>query len=223
MKRVAKAEFRMLKHMRRSDVQRRYNVGAATDWQDMLAALCHDHTGLVFEPEHDPEASPLSCPQCGHQLPEACMSCGKPLDPAEGGLIMTGAQLEKHRAQRHKRLQHMATHHPPPPPSPATPAPPPTPATPPIETTNVEEMAITKISLITKDRSDHEIEFRIGKHTPLRKLMQAYRERLGETLAELIFVTSEDGAVIYAEDTAEKLGLEDGDVILASIVDGFVQ
>ena len=138
MKRVLKAERGMLKRMPRADVQRRYNIGAATDWNDMLAAFCHDNTGLVFVPEHDSEASPLSCPQCGHRLPETCMGCGKHLDPAEGEFIMTEAQHRLHRehcrSYNRQRLEHMATHHPPPPPTPApTPPTPATPAPPPTE------------------------------------------------------------------------------------------
>jgi hypothetical protein len=118
---------------------------------------------------------------------------------------MTEAQRQKFKEQRRKRLLHMATHHPPPPP---------TPATPPIENTNVEEMAITQIIVIVKDRNGHEMQFRIAKHTPLRKLTQAYVQRLGNQL-DILFVTSDDFACIEAEDTCEKLGLNDGAVILA--------
>ena len=99
--------------------------------------------------------------------------------------------------QRRKRLLHMAKHHPPPPP---------TPATPPIETTNV--------IVIVKDRNGHEVKFRIAKHTPLRKLTQAYMQRLGNQ-QDILFVTSDDFTCIEAEDACEKLGLNDSAIILA--------
>ena len=202
MKRVMKAEMKMLRQMPRSDVQRRYNIGAATDWNDMMAALLADNSGLTFEPEDDADSQAST----QAELPDTCIGGGQVIDPAEGGMITTVAQFQKYKEQRRKRLLHMATHHPPPPP---------TPATPPIETSNVEEMAITNIIIAVKDRYGHKMQFRIAKHAPLRKLMQAYGQRSRITLTpDILFVTSDDFACIQAEDTCEKLGLNDGAVIL---------
>merc|ERR1711915_1057842 len=49
------------------------------------------------------------------------------------------------------------------------------------------------------------------KSTPLRKLMDAYCSRLGLTASQVRFMV--DGERISADDTAEKLGLEDEDLI----------
>merc|ERR1712137_1101956 len=51
----------------------------------------------------------------------------------------------------------------------------------------------------------------IKKSTPLRKLMDAYCSRLGLTASQVRFMV--DGERISADDTAEKLGLEDEDLI----------
>ena len=72
-------------------------------------------------------------------------------------MIVTEAMFQKVKAQREARLQHTATHHP---------LSPPTPATPPIETSNVEDMAITKISILIEGRSGHRTLFKISPQDP---------------------------------------------------------
>merc|ERR1712113_513154 len=62
-----------------------------------------------------------------------------------------------------------------------------------------------------KDQQGSEVQFKIKKSTPLRKLMDAYCSRLGLTASQVRFMV--DGERISADDTAEKLGLEDEDLI----------
>ncbi|OLP91593.1 Ubiquitin-like protein SMT3 [Symbiodinium microadriaticum] len=51
------------------------------------------------------------------------------------------------------------------------------------------------------------VQFKIKKTTPLRKLMDAYCSRLGLQASQVRFMV--DGERIAADDTAEKLGLEE--------------
>merc|ERR1712028_283267 len=67
------------------------------------------------------------------------------------------------------------------------------------------------IQLKVKDQQGSEVQFKIKKSTPLRKPMDAYCSRLGLTAAQVRFMV--DGERISADDTAEKLGLEDEDLI----------
>merc|ERR1712119_258894 len=67
------------------------------------------------------------------------------------------------------------------------------------------------IQLKVKDQQGSEVQFKIKKSTPLRKLMDAYCSRLGLTASQVRFMV--DGERISADDTAEKLGLEDEDLI----------
>merc|ERR1712139_152257 len=62
-----------------------------------------------------------------------------------------------------------------------------------------------------KDQQGSEVQFKIKKSTPLRKLMDAYCSRLGLQSSQVRFMV--DGERIGPEDTAEKLGLEDEDLI----------
>lgn len=55
------------------------------------------------------------------------------------------------------------------------------------------------------------IQFKIKKHTPLRKLMQAYCDRQGLTLATIRFRF--DGQAVNETDTPSKLEMEDDDTI----------
>merc|ERR1711948_121887 len=73
------------------------------------------------------------------------------------------------------------------------------------------EDAAAHIQLKVKDQQGSEVQFKIKKSTPLRKLMDAYCSRLGLTAAQVRFMV--DGERISADDTAEKLGLEDEDLI----------
>eukprot|EP00416_Gambierdiscus_australes_P030218 CAMPEP_0171091756 /NCGR_PEP_ID=MMETSP0766_2-20121228/35291_1 /TAXON_ID=439317 /ORGANISM="Gambierdiscus australes, Strain CAWD 149" /LENGTH=156 /DNA_ID=CAMNT_0011549915 /DNA_START=84 /DNA_END=552 /DNA_ORIENTATION=+ len=67
------------------------------------------------------------------------------------------------------------------------------------------------IQLKVKDQQGSEVQFKIKKSTPLRKLMDAYCSRLGLQASQVRFMV--DGERIAPDDTAEKLGLEDEDLI----------
>merc|ERR1719356_2337022 len=74
-----------------------------------------------------------------------------------------------------------------------------------------DDAAAAHIQLKVKDQQGSEVQFKIKKSTPLRKLMDAYCSRLGLTASQVRFMV--DGERISADDTAEKLGLEDEDLI----------
>eukprot|EP00450_Noctiluca_scintillans_P003172 CAMPEP_0194501332 /NCGR_PEP_ID=MMETSP0253-20130528/22507_1 /TAXON_ID=2966 /ORGANISM="Noctiluca scintillans" /LENGTH=95 /DNA_ID=CAMNT_0039343295 /DNA_START=49 /DNA_END=336 /DNA_ORIENTATION=- len=67
------------------------------------------------------------------------------------------------------------------------------------------------IQLKVKDQQGSEVQFKIKKSTPLRKLMDAYCSRLGLQASQVRFMV--DGERISPDDTADKLGLEDEDLI----------
>merc|ERR1711933_663839 len=67
------------------------------------------------------------------------------------------------------------------------------------------------IQLKVKDQQGSEVQFKIKKSTPLRKLMDAYCSRLGLQASQVRFMV--EGERIAPDDTAEKLGLEDEDLI----------
>merc|ERR1712205_1225 len=74
-----------------------------------------------------------------------------------------------------------------------------------------EDAAAAHIQLKVKDQQGSEVQFKIKKSTPLRKLMDAYCSRLGLQASQVRFMV--DGERIAPDDTAEKLGLEDEDLI----------
>merc|ERR1712086_1192183 len=74
-----------------------------------------------------------------------------------------------------------------------------------------EDAAAQHIQLKVKDQQGSEVQFKIKKATPLRKLMDAYCSRLGLQASQVRFMV--DGERIAPDDTAEKLGLEDEDLI----------
>jgi len=74
-----------------------------------------------------------------------------------------------------------------------------------------EAAAAAHIQLKVKDQQGSEVQFKIKKATPLRKLMDAYCSRLGLQASQVRFMV--DGERIAPDDTAEKLGLEDEDLI----------
>merc|ERR1711988_1737657 len=74
-----------------------------------------------------------------------------------------------------------------------------------------EAAAPAHIQLKVKDQQGSEVQFKIKKSTPLRKLMDAYCNRLGLQAQQVRFMV--DGERIGPDDTAEKLGLEDEDLI----------
>ena len=61
-----------------------------------------------------------------------------------------------------------------------------------------------------KDQQGSEVQFKIKKSTPLRKLMDANCSRLGLQASQVRFMV--DGERIAPDDIAEKLGLEDEDL-----------
>jgi len=69
------------------------------------------------------------------------------------------------------------------------------------------EEAPQHIQLKVKDQQGSEVQFKIKKSTPLRKLMDAYCSRLGLQASQVRFMV--DGERIAPDDTAEKLGLEE--------------
>ena len=71
--------------------------------------------------------------------------------------------------------------------------------------------ATCHIQLKVKDHQGLEVQFKIKKSTSLRKLMDAYCSRLGLQASQVRFMVN--GERIAPDDTAEKLGLEDGDLI----------
>merc|ERR1712232_1301934 len=73
------------------------------------------------------------------------------------------------------------------------------------------DAAANHIQLKVKDQQGSEVQFKIKKSTPLRKLMDAYCSRLGLQSSQVRFMV--DGERIAPEDSAEKLGLEDEDLI----------
>ena len=76
--------------------------------------------------------------------------------------------------------------------------------------TVIEEHILLKV----KDQQGSEVQYIIKKSTPLRGLMAAYCKRLGLEKEQVHFMLN--GKRIAPEDTAEKLGLEDKDLIGAS-------
>merc|ERR1712225_175751 len=74
-----------------------------------------------------------------------------------------------------------------------------------------EQGATQHIQLKVKDQQGSEVQFKIKKTTPLRKLMDAYCNRLGMQSSQVRFMV--DGERIAPDDTADKLGLEDEDLI----------
>merc|ERR1712188_358914 len=74
-----------------------------------------------------------------------------------------------------------------------------------------DQAATQHIQLKVKDQQGSEVQFKIKKTTPLRKLMDAYCSRLGLQASQVRFMV--DGERIGPDDTADKLGLEDEDLI----------
>ena len=73
--------------------------------------------------------------------------------------------------------------------------------------------ATCHIQLKVKDHQGLLVQFKLKKSTSLCKLMDAYCSRLGLQASQVRFIVN--GERIAPDDTAEKLGLEDGDFIVA--------
>ncbi|KAK3599514.1 hypothetical protein CHS0354_006643 [Potamilus streckersoni] len=67
------------------------------------------------------------------------------------------------------------------------------------------------INLKVSGQDGSVVLFKIKRHTPLRKLMQAYIDRTGAKKEQLRFRF--DGSVINEDDTPAGLDMEDGDAI----------
>ena len=69
------------------------------------------------------------------------------------------------------------------------------------------------IQLQVKDEQGGDAQFKIKKSTPMRKLMGEYCLRFVPPGSHVRFLVQ--GEVIAPEDTADKLGLKEGDLIIA--------
>ncbi|KAL7713157.1 Ubiquitin-like domain-containing protein [Entamoeba marina] len=65
------------------------------------------------------------------------------------------------------------------------------------------------LKVVTQDST--EVYFKIKKHTPLKKLMDAFCNKQGLNSSNVRFLS--DGVRITPEKTAQDLGLQDNDVI----------
>eukprot|EP00392_Amoebophrya_sp_AT5.2_P010701 g10766.t1 len=73
----------------------------------------------------------------------------------------------------------------------------------------------THIQLRVRNDQGNEVQFKIKKSSTLKKLMDAYCQRLGVRVGELRFMV--DGERVTAEDTPDALGLNDDDLIDVSV------
>ena len=69
------------------------------------------------------------------------------------------------------------------------------------------------IQLKVKDQQGGVVQFRIKKSTPLRKFMELYCSRLGLQASQVHFTV--DGERLAADDTAQELGLENEEELIA--------
>jgi small ubiquitin-related modifier len=72
-----------------------------------------------------------------------------------------------------------------------------------------------QLNIKVKDNDGNEVFFKVKKHTKLSKLQRAYAERMGKPASSIRFLF--DGTRIGEEDTAESLGMDDGDEIDAMV------
>ena len=81
------------------EAEKRQNISAAGDWDQMLGALCVDQTGLVFEPETH------RCADCGADV--------DPRDPRTRRISLESLERDRARRREHQRLlkEHMRTKH----------------------------------------------------------------------------------------------------------------
>merc|ERR1711907_615169 len=79
---------------------------------------------------------------------------------------------------------------------------------------NAADMASADVKQDTKESSEH-ISIKVKKGTALKKLMNAFCQRQSLNMSQIVFLY--DGARITPENTAEELGLEEGDEIDAMI------
>lgn len=73
----------------------------------------------------------------------------------------------------------------------------------------------THIQLRVRNHQGGEVQFKIKKTSGLKKLMEAYCQRVGVRLGEVRFMV--DGERVNETDTPEGLGLGDDDLIDVSV------
>jgi len=73
------------------------------------------------------------------------------------------------------------------------------------------------IQLQVKDQQGVDAHFQIKKSTPMRKLMDEYCRRFVHQGSHVRFLVQ--GEVIAQDDTADNLGLKEGDLIIAVLDD----
>jgi hypothetical protein len=74
-----------------------------------------------------------------------------------------------------------------------------------------EDQAPTHLNVNVKDQDGNDLYFKIKKHTPLKKVMDAYCERQGKARGLVRFLF--EGTRVQDNDTPDSLELEDGDMI----------
>ena len=79
------------------------------------------------------------------------------------------------------------------------------------------DAAAGHIQLKVKDQQGSEVQFKIKKSTPLRKITEAYCSRWGLGPWQVRLMVAFNGHWLDSDDTAEKVGLVDGDIIAAFI------
>ena len=114
----------------------------------------------------------------------------------------TAKARDRKRLQRRQQLRLMALVHPPPPPAPHV-------IVLPIATIIVAVSYGNDLTQIT--------HFKIKKSTPLRKIIPAYCSRWGLGPWQVRLMVAFNGHWLDSDDTAEKVGLVDGDIIAAFI------
>lgn len=72
-----------------------------------------------------------------------------------------------------------------------------------------------QLNIKVKDADGNEVFFKVKKHTKLAKLQRAYAERMGKPASSIRFLF--EGQRINDEDTADSLGIEDGEEIDAMV------
>eukprot|EP00188_Purpureofilum_apyrenoidigerum_P000558 Plantae.Rhodophyta-Purpureofilum_apyrenoidigerum.ctg12493.p1 GENE.Plantae.Rhodophyta-Purpureofilum_apyrenoidigerum.ctg12493~~Plantae.Rhodophyta-Purpureofilum_apyrenoidigerum.ctg12493.p1 ORF type:complete len:104 (-),score=29.72 Plantae.Rhodophyta-Purpureofilum_apyrenoidigerum.ctg12493:163-474(-) len=77
------------------------------------------------------------------------------------------------------------------------------------------EVDAQQINLKVKDGGGNEVQFRIKRSTQLKKLMDAYCNRMGAEPNTYRFIF--DGNRVGEADTPDKLEMEEGDVIDALV------
>ncbi|OLL25600.1 Ubiquitin-like protein pmt3/smt3 [Neolecta irregularis DAH-3] len=72
------------------------------------------------------------------------------------------------------------------------------------------------INLRVVDANHQEVAFKIKRHTPMKKLMNAYCQKQGKALDSVRFIA--DGTRINPEDTPDSLELEEDDMIQVEVM-----